>query len=86
MPRDRTPDSLFGDLLAAYLEFHPEKSECDKKSITRELESKLALYKVHLGCGDDFGTEQPGWFRLTFSQHQEQLDEGLRRIVQALRS
>lgn len=74
------------DLLTAYLESRPDKPESPKSKSCRELENKLALYKVHLGRGDDFGTEQPGWFRLTFSQHREQLDEGLKRIIQALHS
>lgn len=47
---------------------------------------KLALQILHLGDGDDFGIEQPGWFRITFSQHREQIDVELKWIVQALYS
>lgn len=78
------------DLLTAYLGLQPEGSFNGSESTRRiksgELVDKLALHKVHLGIGDEFGSEQPGWFRITFSQHREQLDEGLKRIMNALRS
>ncbi|KAL2848396.1 pyridoxal phosphate-dependent transferase [Aspergillus pseudoustus] len=53
---------------------------------SRELAEKFALRKVHLGIGEDFGSEQPGWFRITFSQKREWLDEGLKRILDAIGS
>ncbi|KAE8136762.1 pyridoxal phosphate-dependent transferase [Aspergillus pseudotamarii] len=78
------------DLLTAYLRIHPgsppDDSDSAKWNRSRELAEKLTQHKVHLGVGDDFGSEQPGWFRITFSQHRVQLDEGLKRIVKALHS
>ncbi|KAE8411907.1 pyridoxal phosphate-dependent transferase [Aspergillus pseudocaelatus] len=78
------------DLLTAYLRIQangpPDDSDSAKWNRSRELAGKLAQHKVHLGVGDDFGSEQPGWFRITFSQHRAQLDEGLKRIVKALHS
>lgn len=55
-------------------------------SHSRELVKKIASQRLHLGNGDDFGCEKPGWFRITFSQHREQLDEGFKRIVEAITS
>lgn len=72
------------DLLTPYLRARPDTSERAKWTSSRELAAKLALYKVHLGSGDDFGSEQLGWFRVTFSQRRDQLDEGLKRIIQAI--
>ncbi|OKL59590.1 hypothetical protein UA08_05350 [Talaromyces atroroseus] len=75
------------DLLTAYLRRRPRRPHGeDTAASCSELCGKLALRKIHLGNGEDFGSEQPGWFRLTFSQYRDQLDEGLRRIVQVLDS
>ncbi|RAL10798.1 pyridoxal phosphate-dependent aminotransferase [Aspergillus homomorphus CBS 101889] len=78
------------DLLTPYLRiqpgYSPETSDVTTREASGELMQKLNSYKLHLGNGDDFGGEQPGWFRITFSQHREQLDEGLQRIVRALHS
>ncbi|KNG81498.1 putative aspartate aminotransferase [Aspergillus nomiae NRRL 13137] len=78
------------DLLTAYRRVQPnsppDDSDSAKQNRSRELGEKLAQHRVHLGVGDDFGSEQPGWFRITFSQHRAQLDEGLKRIVKALHS
>ncbi|KAL4756202.1 pyridoxal phosphate-dependent aminotransferase [Aspergillus foveolatus] len=78
------------DLLTPYLKLQPasslDVSESAKAIKNRELLDKLSRFKVHLGVGGDFGSEQAGWFRITFSQSREQLDEGLRRIIDALRS
>ncbi|KAL4814642.1 pyridoxal phosphate-dependent transferase [Aspergillus spinulosporus] len=78
------------DLLTPYLQLQHAGSFDSSKSAkaikNRELLDKLSRFRVHLGVGDDFGSEQTGWFRVTFSQSREQLDEGLRRIIDALRS
>ncbi|KAH7143483.1 putative aspartate aminotransferase [Dactylonectria macrodidyma] len=75
------------DLLTPYMKARPS-SVTDESDAARagnkELMAKLASHKVHLGNGDDFVHEQPGWFRITFSQHREHIDEGLRRIVQVI--
>ncbi|KAF6831092.1 hypothetical protein CMUS01_07477 [Colletotrichum musicola] len=43
-----------------------------------------ALRKVFLACGKQFGSEQPGWFRIVFSVDKELLGEGLSRMIAAL--
>lgn len=48
------------------------------------LAQKLDDARVHVGVPDQFGSEQPGWFRLTFSRPKEQLREGLSRIERVL--
>jgi len=40
--------------------------------------------KVHLVSGDATGSEEPGWFRLLFSQSPESVREGVMRIVEAI--
>jgi 1-aminocyclopropane-1-carboxylate synthase len=49
------------------------------------LAQKLDHARVHVGVPDQFGSELPGWFRLTISRPQEQLEEGLRRIDRVLK-
>lgn len=48
------------------------------------LNEQLYKYKVFLAAGRSFGNEEAGWFRLTFALKQSYLDEGLRRVVEAL--
>lgn len=48
------------------------------------LNEHLYKYKVFLAAGKSFGSEEAGWFRLTFALRQSYLDEGLRRVVEAL--
>lgn len=40
--------------------------------------------KIFLAAGPVFGSEKPGWFRIVFSQNQQILLEGLKRIEKAL--
>ncbi|KAH8587663.1 putative aspartate aminotransferase [Bisporella sp. PMI_857] len=81
---------IWCDLLTPYLRAQPnhslDKSEPEKQTGYKKLIQKLAAHKLHLGNGEDFGSEQSGWFRITFSQHREQIDEGLKRIIQTLHS
>jgi 1-aminocyclopropane-1-carboxylate synthase len=49
------------------------------------LAQKLDDARVHVGVPDQFGSERPGWFRLTISRPREQLEEGLRRIDTVLK-
>jgi bifunctional pyridoxal-dependent enzyme with beta-cystathionase and maltose regulon repressor activities len=52
------------------------------------LEDRLSEHfykqKIFLAAGKSFGSEDAGWFRLTFALEQDYLDEGLRRVVTAL--
>ncbi|KAI8722862.1 Aminotran-1-2 domain-containing protein [Fusarium sp. LHS14.1] len=48
---------------------------------------KLFLeHKVYIYSGKHFGSEQPGWLRIVFSQDEVQLRTGLERVATALRS
>lgn len=49
------------------------------------LESMLAR-KVYINDGESLSAEEPGWFRIVFSQEERTLREGLRRVFEAIRS
>lgn len=49
-----------------------------------EIQEALLAEKVFLASGTAFGSEKPGWFRVVFSQEDDILSEGLRRIERAL--
>lgn len=54
--------------------------------VTQMLFERLMDKKVFLVLGDAAGAEQQGWFRLVFTQAPELVDEGLRRIAEALQA
>jgi aspartate/methionine/tyrosine aminotransferase len=54
--------------------------------ITQVIFDRLMEKNVFLVLGDAAGAEQPGWFRLVFTQAPELVQEGVRRIAQALES
>jgi 1-aminocyclopropane-1-carboxylate synthase len=58
--------------------------------VTIEEERKLAWKIVHSGVwlatGDAFMSEEPGWFRITFSLPEEELRFGIGRLRKALGS
>ncbi|RMZ75481.1 hypothetical protein DV738_g5459, partial [Chaetothyriales sp. CBS 135597] len=56
----------------------------DKEDLTQLVEDQLLKSKVFLASGTSFGSEQPGWFRVVFSQTDRDVTEGLRRIERAL--
>ncbi|KAF2156497.1 PLP-dependent transferase [Myriangium duriaei CBS 260.36] len=72
---------LWIDLGSAYQKRHPGKNISDMDA---EVTSSLLRSKVFLASGKHFGAEQRGWFRIVFSQQRRILEEGLRRIVDAL--
>lgn len=53
-----------------------------RDKITRALLEK----RVFLASGQDFGAEKPGWFRIVFAHEDYYLQEGLSRIIAALRA
>ncbi|KAJ4358324.1 uncharacterized protein N0V89_002906 [Didymosphaeria variabile] len=55
-------------------------------SITNEIFQRLMKKKVFLVLGDVAGAEQPGWFRMVFTQPSRSVEEGVSRISEALRS
>jgi aspartate/methionine/tyrosine aminotransferase len=72
---------VWADLGAAYKKHHSGEIEDLDKTVMEALSDK----KVFLADGVAFGAEQPGWFRIIFSQDADYLEEGLRRILAALR-
>ncbi len=61
-----------------------EKSETERWKLEEELQSTLLAHKVFLARGAAFGGDVPGWFRIVFAHQKDYLEEGLRRIVQAV--
>lgn len=55
-------------------------------NVTDDITRMLVRQRVYLASGDASGSEQPGWFRVVFSQPRHLLLEGLRRVVVALES
>jgi len=45
---------------------------------------KLLAKKVFIASGADFGSEEPGWFRIVFTYPRKYMEEGLKRMVEAL--
>jgi bifunctional pyridoxal-dependent enzyme with beta-cystathionase and maltose regulon repressor activities len=45
---------------------------------------KLLAKKVFIASGADFGGEEPGWFRIVFTHPRAYLEEGLKRMIEAL--
>jgi aspartate/methionine/tyrosine aminotransferase len=52
---------------------------------TRLIQDRLLANKVYLVPGDAVGAEEPGWFRMVFTQREELVAECVRRIVEALK-
>ncbi|KAJ5747441.1 uncharacterized protein N7511_009137 [Penicillium nucicola] len=72
---------LWVNLGKKYSQLHPEQNTED---ISDKVMQVLLREKVFLASGDLFGSEQPGWFRIVFSQPRDYLMEALRRITDAL--
>jgi aspartate/methionine/tyrosine aminotransferase len=54
------------------------------ETITDEIFQLLMKRKVYLVLGDAAGAEEPGWFRMVFTQPPMSVEEGLRRIAEVL--
>lgn len=64
---------------------HPESTaDRDALKVARVVRDEVARQKVFLVGGDAMGAEQPGWFRMVFTQPPEIVTEAVRRIVNAL--
>lgn len=81
---------IWCDLLTPYLKSRAagpyQRSDAARRVAAGELKKNLRLQKLHLGVGDDFGCEELGWYRLTFSQHSEILTKGFERLIRAIRA
>jgi aspartate/methionine/tyrosine aminotransferase len=52
--------------------------------IIADIMAKLLAQKVFLASGEGFGSERPGWFRITFSHPKEYLETGLGRMLKVI--
>ncbi|KAL0064451.1 hypothetical protein AAF712_008615 [Marasmius tenuissimus] len=75
---------LWINLGRAWREKHPE--DADKLKDSKFLFKKLMAEKVFLVEGEAAGAEEPGWFRLVFSQPRESVEEGISRIIRVIES
>ena len=57
----------------------------DDQDITEAINQKLLAKRVFLASGTSFGSEYPGWFRIVFTNRLELLNEGLKRVLEAVR-
>lgn len=53
--------------------------------ISKAIFARLIDNGVFLSAGEAFGGEEPGWFRMVFTHNKDVLDEGLSRMLKALR-
>lgn len=56
-------------------------SEWDRE---RALSAKMTLNKVYMTEGEGFKSEDPGWFRIIFSQDERVLKTGLKRVGEVI--
>ncbi|KAH8757222.1 putative 1-aminocyclopropane-1-carboxylate synthase [Diaporthe sp. PMI_573] len=63
---------------------HSDGESSEKWTLEDRLSEHFYKQKIFLAAGKSFGSEDAGWFRLTFALEQDYLDEGLRRVVTAL--
>jgi aspartate/methionine/tyrosine aminotransferase len=75
---------LWVDLGKKYRSVYPKKDSEDANVVTDIIRQKLWDKKVYLVSGDAAGSEQPGWFRMVFSQPPELVQECIRRIAEAI--
>ncbi|KAF4985065.1 hypothetical protein FDECE_16854 [Fusarium decemcellulare] len=61
-------------------------SKSELHALENKLQQALLDHKVFLATGTAFGNPTPGWFRIIFAHERAYLDEGLKRIVEAMRS
>ncbi|KAF2180367.1 aminotransferase [Zopfia rhizophila CBS 207.26] len=76
---------LWVNLGKVWREKHPEEAgKVDGEAITDVIFQKMMKNKVYVVTGDAAGAEEPGWFRLVFSQPKDLVDEGIKRIAEAI--
>lgn len=80
MPGVNAAFFLWVDLGAVYRRRHLEAAGDIDEVIMQALMEK----RIFLASGKTFGSEAKGWFRIVFSQDQTYLQEGLKRIVEAV--
>lgn len=58
----------------------------DRKATDDEILAKLRDQKVYIAAGYAYASEESGWFRMVFAHPRDILEEGLKRMLQALAS
>lgn len=58
----------------------------ESKTTDDEILAKLHNHRVYIAAGYAYASEESGWFRLVFAHPKYVLEEGLRRMLQALAS
>ncbi|KAJ4988881.1 ACC synthase [Stagonosporopsis vannaccii] len=77
---------MFRKSLTAELEgVSLEKNVEGEAGVTAKVHERLMVRKVFLVDGDAAGAEEPGWFRLVFTQPPELVSEAIARIAEALK-
>jgi aspartate/methionine/tyrosine aminotransferase len=68
-----------------YAERQPELTKGKSgPAIAAMVQEQINMRKIFLINGDAMGAEQPGWFRMVFTQSEEYIVEGIRRIAQVV--
>ena len=76
---------LFINLSEKFSERHQESTrEESPHAITSRIYKKLLEKRVYIVSGDEAGAEEPGWFRLVFTQPKELVEECIKRIAEAI--
>jgi aspartate/methionine/tyrosine aminotransferase len=77
---------LWVNLGKKYAERHPELADSkDPQTVTYEIFEKLMANKVFVVHGGATGAEEPGWFRLVFTQPKYMVEEGIKRIADVIK-
>jgi bifunctional pyridoxal-dependent enzyme with beta-cystathionase and maltose regulon repressor activities len=58
----------------------------DTKATDDEILAKLRDQRVYIAAGYAYASEESGWFRMVFAHPRDVLEEGLKRMLQALAS
>lgn len=72
---------LWVNLGAVYQQNHSTHED----NVDKVVNDALLKHKVFLASGLQFGSEEPGWFRIVFTQKMDYLNEGLKRIAMAIK-
>jgi len=75
---------VWADLGQAYRRRNPRHSDMDDSAVADKLREALYRQKVYLAWGGNFDSEALGMFRISFAHPADYMQEGFRRIHQAL--
>lgn len=57
----------------------------DRTATDQEILMKLRKERVYIASGTIYASEETGWFRMVFAHPQHVLEEGLNRMLRAIR-